>query len=234
MKNFLRGLRCAWPYRGRLAMSFVCALIAAILWGSTFTAVSPVLRILVSKKNLQTWAEDRLSETEKKIKEISADLVEPKKERDELISQQSNPIRDKRLRDVTSDISKLEGKLRAASFQSWLYQQAQWRFSQFLPRDPFETLVWVMVVVVFGVLVRTLFEFWQESLVGSVVNLSLFDLRNRLYRNVIHLDVNNFSEEGTGELMARFTNDMETLGNGIKTLFGKVVAEPLKAIVCMI
>src|SRR5439155_17305401 len=113
MKNFLRGLRCAWPYRGRLAMSFVCALIAAILWGSTFTAVSPVLRILDSKNNLQSWAEDRLLETEKKIKEINAALVEPKRERDELISQQpkKNPMRDKRLRDITSDISNLEGKL---------------------------------------------------------------------------------------------------------------------------
>jgi ATP-binding cassette subfamily B protein/subfamily B ATP-binding cassette protein MsbA len=34
--------------------------------------------------------------------------------------------------------------------------------------------------------------------------------------------------------MARFTNDMEMLGNGTKTLFGKVVAEPLKALVCVL
>src|SRR5262249_49403893 len=77
------------------------------------------------------------------------------------------------------------------------------------------------------------FEFWQESMVGSVVNLSLYDLRNRFYRNVIHLDVNHFGEEGTHELMARFTNDMELLGLGLKTLFGKVVAEPLKALCCV-
>src|SRR5262249_31296444 len=78
------------------------------------------------------------------------------------------------------------------------------------------------------------FEFWQESLVGSVVNLSLFDLRNRFYRNAIHLDVNNFGQEGTHELMARFTNDMELLGTGLKTLFGKVIAEPLKALGCVV
>src|SRR3984957_20004205 len=33
--------------------------------------------------------------------------------------------------------------------------------------------------------------------------------------------------------MARFTNDMDSLGTGIKTLFGKVVAEPLRALVCV-
>src|SRR5262249_51310187 len=106
--------------------------------------------------------------------------------------------------------------------------------SLYFPEDPFQTLAWILVLVVLGVALRGVFEFWQESLVGSIVNLSLFDLRNRLYRNVIHLDVNHFSEEGTGELMARFTNDMETLGSGVKTLFGKVVAEPLKAIVCVL
>src|SRR5262249_45176860 len=82
--------------------------------------------------------------------------------------------------------------------------------------------------------IKGFFEFWQETLVGCVVNLSLFDLRNRFYRNAVHLDVSNFGEHGSHELMARFTNDMELLGNGTKTLFGKVVAEPLKAVVCVI
>ncbi|MGE3805269.1 MAG: ABC transporter ATP-binding protein, partial [Gemmataceae bacterium] len=42
--------------------------------------------------------------------------------------------------------------------------------------------------------------------------------------------VDQFGSSGTHELMARFTNDMELLGAGLKTLFGRVVAEPLKAI----
>ena len=89
-------------------------------------------------------------------------------------------------------------------------------------------------LVVAGVAIKCFFEFAQETLVGSVVNLALFDLRNRFYRNVIHLDVDQFGKDGTGELMARFTNDMESLGTGLKTLFGKVVAEPLKALVCVL
>src|SRR2546423_7336998 len=89
-------------------------------------------------------------------------------------------------------------------------------------------------MVFVGVLIKCFFEFLQESLVGSVVTLSLFDLPNRFYRNVIHLDVDQFSDAGTAELMARFTNDMESLGTGHKTLFGKVVAEPLRALSCVI
>src|SRR5581483_5359855 len=89
-------------------------------------------------------------------------------------------------------------------------------------------------LVVLAVAIKGFFEFWQESLVGSVVNLSLYDLRNRFYRNVMHLDVQDFTEEGTHELMARFTNDMELFGQGAKTLFGKVVQEPLKALGCVV
>ena len=46
MKNFLRGLRATWPYRGRLFASIVCALFAAILWSLNLSAVYPVLILL--------------------------------------------------------------------------------------------------------------------------------------------------------------------------------------------
>src|SRR5438477_468277 len=127
MKNFLRALRCAWPYRVRLGVSVVCAILAAIFWGLNFTAIYPVLKVIG--------------------------------------------------------------------------------------------------FVVLAVAIKGFFEFWQETLVGSVVNLSLFDLRNRFFRKAVHLDVQTFSGEGSHELMARVTNDMELLGGGLKTLFGRVVAE---------
>jgi len=62
----------------------------------------------------------------------------------------------------------------------------------------------------------------------------LFDLRNKFYRRAIHLDAHHFSESGTSEMMARFTNDMELLGTGQKTLLGKVIAEPLRALACVV
>src|SRR5437763_73007 len=90
-----------------------------------------------------------------------------------------------------------------------------------------------IVCALLAVALRGLFEFWQESLVGDVVNRSLFVIRNRFFRRTIHLDVNHFGESGTHELMTRFTLDVDTLGGGMKTLFGKIVAEPLKAVACI-
>ena len=69
----------------------------------------------------------------------------------------------------------------------------------FLPNDPFRTLAYVIALVVLAVAIKGFFEFWQESLVGSVVNLTLYDIRSRFYRNAIHQDVNNFGDQGTHE-----------------------------------
>src|SRR5205085_11387238 len=102
-------------------------------------------------------------------------------------------------RDVTLRQAKLESDLQSDRRALYRLQVAR-KYIYLLPTDRFRTLAWIIVAVVLVVAVKGFFEFWQESLVGSVVNRSLFDLRNRLYRNVMHLDVNHFGDEGTPEL----------------------------------
>ena len=72
MKNFLRSLRFAWPYRGRLLLSVVCAAFGAVVWGAIFTSISPVLHILDKRQNLQHWAQDSIRETQEKIAELES------------------------------------------------------------------------------------------------------------------------------------------------------------------
>ncbi|HQR42859.1 MAG TPA: ABC transporter ATP-binding protein, partial [Gemmatales bacterium] len=68
----------------------------------------------------------------------------------------------------------------------------------------------------------------------SFVYNTIFSLRNRLYRQVLRQDVKQFNEEGAASLMSRFTTDSEAMGQGIRALGGKLVVEPLKAIVCIV
>ena len=229
MKNFLRALRCAWPYRGRLILSIVCALIAAIFWGLALGAIYPVLQGLDKGLSLQEWVESKIDETQKHIDGIqkAVDNVN-----DQI--KQARKGDDQRQRELAAESARLDSKMATASRKLHLYFIAQKYIDKLLPASCFKTLAIIFGLVVAGVALKGFFEFCQEALVGSVVNLSLFDLRKRFYRNVIHLDVNHFSEQGTHELMARFTNDMEMLGTGTKTLFGKVVAEPLRALACVV
>src|SRR5262249_48685787 len=162
MKNFLRALRCSWPYRGRLVISVGCALVAAMLWGLSLTAISPVLTIVTKKQNLQNWALEREEETQKRVATLKDKRKGPDKEMDALNQMARDANRDKQLRDLTREIAKLESELEAANRELYLYKIAEWYASRFLPADAFLTLVWVLIAVVISVIIRCFFEFWQE------------------------------------------------------------------------
>jgi ATP-binding cassette subfamily B protein/subfamily B ATP-binding cassette protein MsbA len=239
MKNFLRALRVAWGYRGRLLLSLACALFAALLWGLMFTCIDPVLFILKNSKdpnnNLQSRQNSRIADAEKIVKDLEPELDRLTKEQERLakLPASEHPDKDKFLRNNARDLEKVTHKLESArSDLRWLHFTKKY-IDAFLPNAAFATLVVLFAFVVGTVALRGIFEFAQDSLVGSVVNRSLYDLRNRFFRNILHLDVHQFGEQGCGEMMARFTNDMELVGQGMKTIFGRVVSEPLKAISCI-
>jgi subfamily B ATP-binding cassette protein MsbA len=219
-------------------LSIFCALCAAAFWACNFSSIYPVLILLQYKQSPHDWIHKKIEENQRIVAEYqheieikNAELVERKREQEQ---NGSNGFLEQRIRDLNGYLSKYESKLSPVRFRLWLLLNGQKFINKFVPKDCFLALAWVIGLVIIGIIIKCFFEFSQESLVGSIVNLSLFDLRNRFYRNAIHLDVDQFGDQGSSELMARFTNDMESLGAGIKTLFGKVVAEPLKALACVV
>lgn len=233
MKNFLRGLRCTWPYRRRLILSIVFALLAAMLWSLNLSTIYPLLRLLDDKRS---WADQVEAEITTLQRQYDRDY---KNLEDHVTALRSLNLpegheRDKQERLLAGSIAKIESRLSTMSRKIYVYQLLKEFLTRYVPSERFASLAWLFAVLVVAVAIKGVFEFLQESLVGSVTNLTLFDIRNRFYRNVIRLDVHQFGEHGTSGLMANFTNDMEMLGQGIKTLYGKVVAEPLRAIACVV
>jgi ATP-binding cassette subfamily B protein/subfamily B ATP-binding cassette protein MsbA len=251
MKHFLRVLRFAWPYRYRLLASILCAAAVALFWGANFTAAYPILKILgKDQQNLQTWINERIATTEKQIDLLQKDVDAAEKGKQDLekeidrIKREAPPeapatkkaltIKEREATHFIRVLDRQESNLSAARSQLRWYVAGKWYIDRVFPEDRFQTMVFLLGMVVAGVAVKGFFDFGQEYLVGSVVTLSLFDLRNRFFRNIIHLDTQQFTDEGTSQLLARFTNDMESLGSALKTLFGRVIAEPLKMLSCIV
>jgi ATP-binding cassette subfamily B protein/subfamily B ATP-binding cassette protein MsbA len=233
MKNFIRALRFAWPYRWRFTASVACALLAALFWSLNFTAVYPILKIFSSDQNLQEWVEsaifkletEQIAPVEKEIEDLNEQMKRVEKE-------PSAERRESRRRGITRDLAKYEARL--VGFRQEVYR-LQWmkKFIDMLfPRDKFQTLAVVMLLICIAVAIKGVFEFGQETLVGNVVFLSLFDLRNRFYRRVLNQDLSSFSS--SADYMSRFTSDIDVVGIGMKTLLGRVIAEPLKALACVV
>jgi ABC-type multidrug transport system fused ATPase/permease subunit len=119
--------------------------------------------------------------------------------------------------------------------ERWIgrYAWLEPKVDRYLPHDGFKTLLLLLGLVMTSVALKGLFLFLQEVLVADVMQLTLFDIRNLFYRRTIALDLSSFGEQGSSELMSRFTNDMDSLSQGLNTLLSKVIREPLRAASCL-
>src|SRR5207249_718983 len=104
MKNFLRALRYAWPYRGRLIFSVICAVMAAIFWGLTLATIYPVLQGLGKKQTLHDWVKVKINDTKENVRgnKIAVDGITQE-------IQRTPSGNDQRVRDLTGDLAKFEG-----------------------------------------------------------------------------------------------------------------------------
>jgi ABC-type multidrug transport system fused ATPase/permease subunit len=133
---------------------------------------------------------------------------------------------ERRTQAVGRDLAKAE---QHAQRLRWLEPWIQ----RFLPNDGFRTLVLLIAAVFLGIGLKGVFQFLQDVLVANVTQLSLFNIRNHFFRRTLALDLGSFSDSGTADLMARFTNDVDSVAQGLNTLLSKMVREPLRIVSCL-
>lgn len=235
MRSFLRALRFAWPYRIRIGISIFCALLAAALWSLNFTAIYPILKIFGTGNNLQAWVDGAIDKCQKEqvepLERRMADLKFELQKAKESANEADIPKLERRF---AGKMNQVESDLASARDELNRYHIAKRFIDRYCPAGKFETLLAVMIAVILAVFLRGIFEFLQESLVGAAVTRAAFDLRNFFFRKSLHQDIKQFNDAGTHETMTRMINDIDTLGNGMRTIFGKIIAEPLKALACII
>ena len=113
------------------------------------------------------------------------------------------------------------------------YRWASPLVKRYLPNNGFKTLLLVMALVMVGIALKGFFLFLQEVLVSDLTQLTIFDIRNQFFRRTMALDLSNFNDQGSAELLARFTNDMESVQQGLMTILGRVIREPLRVLSCL-
>ena len=95
--------------------------------------------------------------------------------------------------------------------------------------DRYPLFLGLLGIVLVLTIVRGVFSFLQEYLVGTAIWLGILDLRNDNYNVVLHLPVTFFSEKGVSDATSRFVQDTNELARGQNTLLGKTMVEPAKA-----
>ncbi|MGE3807462.1 MAG: hypothetical protein AB7K24_22590, partial [Gemmataceae bacterium] len=110
MKNFLRALRCAWPYRRRLVASVICAALAALFWSLNFTAIYPILKILGNEQSLQQWVDERIDTTQKEVENLQLQVKHHNMQLEAVKAAPQGKFRDREETQLTGSLARLEGK----------------------------------------------------------------------------------------------------------------------------
>ncbi len=228
--NFGRVVRMAIRYKFTFAAAVFSALMVAVLWGANIGAVYPVVEVVFKNKSMQQWIGEKIAENQTAIAARTTELesLRPRlatveKTGDAKAIWEANHA----IRMADDQLARATSSLRAAEF-------AKPYIEAYMPADPFLTLVWITCFLLLGTILKDLFLVANNVLVARLAQLATFDLRKLFYRRTLRMDLATFSEDGTADLMSRFTNDVNQVAKGIESLFGKLIREPLKMLACLI
>lgn len=219
-------MRLAFHYRLSLAASAVCALGVGVLWGGNIGAVYPFVEVAFGGQSLQSRAEEEIEKARKKAAELEAEIRR--------LQVEKSGATDQELRDIEARIVTAEARLASERRAEVAYSWAKPYIDRYLPDDPFQTLVVITGLLLLGTLVKELFLVGNNILVCRLAELATYDLRKLFYRRTLRMDLSAFDEQGTADLMSRFTYDMQCVTDGLVALFGKMIREPLKMAACLI
>ncbi|MGE4001652.1 MAG: ABC transporter ATP-binding protein [Planctomycetaceae bacterium] len=213
-------------------MSLLFGVLVAIVWGGNLTAVLPIVNVLFEDQSLHATVDKSIAGYTQEIEAIKTQLGE--------IASKIHHAETTNTGNRTAHVDLLErrasyeGKLSDVSWRLFAMSWVQQRVMPWVPENAFQVFTWILVMLLIMTAIKGLFIFIQDVLVGSVVELVVMSIRKQCFRKVLMLDYQSLSADGTADLMSRFTNDFQTMSLGLSLLGGRLVREPLKAVVCII
>jgi len=226
MGNFGRALRLALRYRWNVAASVICALIVAVLWGGNIGAVYPLVEVVFQGESLSSWADRRIEQAEHAQKKFQQSISE--------LEAQLAKADQREQASIKSEINLLKTRLGAEELALQQYRWLKPLIDRYLPHEPFQTLVVVIGMLLVGTIIKDTFLTFGTVLESRLAQLAMFDLRKQFYRRTLRMELGVFNQNGTSDLLSRFTHDLEQVGGGIQNLFGRLTREPLKMIACLV
>ena len=103
-----------------------------------------------------------------------------------------------------------------------------------LPDDPTQSLIWIVVFFIGLCIIGSIFRYWQQFLGMTIANRVVMDIRRRMYDRggaVAGRDISR--RAGTSDVMSRLTQDTNTLTEGVSMALGKAVPGADEGGVCV-
>lgn len=219
MANYYRAIQRTFKFKLQIIFALICALFVSILWGGNISAVVyPLTEICLQKSTFKDWIDKQITENQEKIDSLEQEIQSLK---------QSQPEKSKQINILDNQLS-----LRKKNGAFWQYLRPY--LIKYTPNDPFQTVLFLMVIILVGTVLKIIFIIFHGILSAWIAQHAAMEIREELFQKVLRYEVAYFNRTGVADTMSRFTNDMTALTEGIKVVYGKIVREPLKMFVCIL
>lgn len=223
MKNFFRIVRYSLRYRFMILAIFVSSIMVGALWVCNIAAVYPFVKVVLQQKSLPQWVTEEIQQLETREANLQTEIA----------SLEDKPIATSSA-DTDSQLTEKSLELQAAQKDLSFYIRVEPFVTRYLPQSPWRTLVWLVVFIFSGTLIKCVFLVANMFLVRRLAERTTMELRNKFYAHTLQMELSAFGKDHTGTLMSYYNADAAAVTGGISTLFGKSLREPMKMIGCLI
>ena len=231
MESLARLIPFVLRQRSALIASVVLSVGAALFSVAQLSLVYPAMKLLLEGKTYTRHVRSEIDLAQKAIERNRSRLAEIEDRLQD--PQMRTDTSDDAKRQLLSDARRIRTELRKASWDESKFRWINGNLIPVLPTDPFNFLAFILGTLLALTLFKELCAYFQEMLVGSVVQRVMHSLRQQLFRSTLKLDQQTLALETTPTLMSRFTYDLNQVSHGLALLGGRIVLEPIKAILCI-
>ena len=221
MQHFLQALNDSLRYWKSILLATLCSFGIAALWSGNIAAFYPSLQVVLDNQSIPQWMDRQIAaeqeaaeQTETRIRELQA-------------ADRDNSEADRAL------AVELRERSRHANELSW-YLKFRPLAVQYLPNDPFETVVWIVGLLLVTTLIKNLLMVANELLISRIAIDITREVRERLFAKALHIDRSTFAGIGTSGFNAYIVQTAEGLSQGLVGTLGGAIREPLKIFACVL
>ncbi len=225
MKDFLRVLRIAARQRLALVGCLLTSLLIALLWGMNIGVLYPVVKVVFQGEGFSNYVDRELIESRGKLVEQDARVDKLRQK----VAAATGETQSKLAMELQYKLMEREATSQSIQWLAW----AQPVVKKYAPKTPYATLLWIVGVLMIGTVIKLLALAANLLIVQQITERTTMALRALFFRHALHLDLDDFGDTGSAKLTSRLTNDVGHISNGINTLLGRLVREPLKMLVCI-
>ena len=227
MHPFLRVLRLTLSRYYALGGILLSSVMIAVLWGANIGTLFPMVEIVFKGDSVPDYLDRRIAET---IVEIDDQNQSIAGRQGELALLPAEAFEQRRRQD-----SKIQTAMGRRDLSVKTLDTLRWAkpwVDAYAPTTPFRTLVLIVALLIAGTGIKLMALGMNLMLVQYIGQKTTLQIRNQYFRKALHLDLDQFGENGSADLTSRLTNDTGAVGGGISVLLGRLIREPLKMIVC--